>query len=141
MDDLITWLNSEMEERGWSNNELARRAGLSSGGVSLVLSGSRKPTHGFCVAVARALREPPEKVLRLAGLLPPLPSVEDKSYWELVELAKELTRVERLEIYDLMRWKYQTRRQDEGSLPPKDMGSNKPGNAEDARATVKGSDE
>jgi len=40
-ESLRYWLNHELDRRGWSYNELGRRAGLSSAGVSDVLSGKR----------------------------------------------------------------------------------------------------
>ena len=139
-DKLVAWINKELDDRGWSQRELARRAPVSHTTISKVLSGERDVTRDFCVAIAKGLHEPPEKVLRLAGLLPPLPSVEDKTYWELVELAKELTREERLEIYDLMRWKYQTRHQSGGSSPPKGKGSNRLGTETGVRGATKDSE-
>lgn len=71
MNDFTQWLTERIRENGWSNNELGRRAGLSSAAVSLVMTGRQKPGLDFCRGVAVALDEPPEKVLRLAGLLPP----------------------------------------------------------------------
>ena len=68
--DSSKWIKSELRERGWSNNELARRAGLSPAGVSQVMTERSNPGLEFCRGVAVAFDEPPEKVLRLAGLLP-----------------------------------------------------------------------
>jgi transcriptional regulator with XRE-family HTH domain len=73
MSRFTDWLNHELEHRGWSYNELGRRAGLSSGGVSVVMTERQNPGYEFCVKVAQALQELPENVLQLAGLLPPLP--------------------------------------------------------------------
>lgn len=73
MSELTTWINTEVEKHGWSYNELARRAGLSSSGVSTVMTEKQGPGLEFCVGIARAFGEPPEKVLRIARLLPPLP--------------------------------------------------------------------
>lgn len=72
--EFVDWLNAELEARGWSNSELARRAGVVPSTVSMVISGHSKPGVDFCLGVARALNEPPEKVFRLAGLLPSKPS-------------------------------------------------------------------
>lgn len=74
MSEFINWLNRELEEKGWGYNELARRAGLSSGGVSHVMTGRQNPGYEFCIKAARAVGEPPEKILRLAGHLPPRPT-------------------------------------------------------------------
>jgi hypothetical protein len=39
----IEWISAEIAARGWSNNEFARRAGISKSLVSLVLNGQRPP--------------------------------------------------------------------------------------------------
>jgi transcriptional regulator with XRE-family HTH domain len=72
MDDneMVVWLNEQLNERGWSMRELARRSGLSHAVISLVLSKHNAPGLDFCVGVARALDVPPENVLRMAGLIP-----------------------------------------------------------------------
>lgn len=75
-DDLVRWLAGELESRGWSIRELARRAGLSHTTVAQVLSEQRKPTWEFCRSIAEALSVPDETVLRLAGLLPTRPTKE-----------------------------------------------------------------
>ena len=50
--ELVPWLNIILEDLGWSQRELARRAGIAHSGVSHVLSYQRKPTWDFCAAVA-----------------------------------------------------------------------------------------
>jgi len=68
--DFVTWLSNELNTRSWSMSELARRAGITHGAISHVLSESRNPGPDFCKAIARAFGIPPEQVFRLAGLLP-----------------------------------------------------------------------
>jgi transcriptional regulator with XRE-family HTH domain len=77
MDAFIRWLEGELHQRNWSYNELARQAGLSSASVSQVMTGRQKPGLDFCRGVAEALNVPPERVFRLAGLLPPRPQRDD----------------------------------------------------------------
>lgn len=78
--DFNIWLIKEIETRGWSNSELARRAGVVPSTISMVLSGQNRPGFDFCVKVARALQMPPEMILRRAGLLPSIPnSVEEEA--------------------------------------------------------------
>lgn len=67
--ELIKWLDSQLEERGWSDNELAKRAGLNSSTISRVRSGTA-PAHEACDAIAQAFAVPAELVFKLAGLLP-----------------------------------------------------------------------
>ncbi len=67
--DFAEWLLSMIEGRGWSQNELGRRAGLSNATVSRVISGVRGPGPQFCQDVARALQVPEEIVFERAGLL------------------------------------------------------------------------
>lgn len=73
--EFLQWLENEMNDRGWGINDLARRAGLSSGGVSMVLSRQRGPGSAFCTGIARAFGIPPEEVFRRAGILPPEPEL------------------------------------------------------------------
>lgn len=75
--DLVTYLNAELAERGWSLRELARRAGLSHALISLVLSEQRDATWDFCAKVAGALGEPPAKFFRMAGLQRPINRKEE----------------------------------------------------------------
>lgn len=72
--DFITWLTTEIDERGWNNSELARRAGMVPSTISMVISGHNRPSMEFCVKIATALGESPDHVLRMAGHLDPAPS-------------------------------------------------------------------
>lgn len=87
--DLHIWLANELKERGWSNNELARRAGMSSANMSGVLAGKYRVTFDFCFAVAEALRLPPELVFRRAGLLRPTNQSQDVQ--AIVDIIKHLS--------------------------------------------------
>ena len=73
------WLLTEINERGWSQGELARRAGITQGAVSHILGGMRSPGPEFCKAVAKALGYPPEVVFRKAGILPPKPPQNEET--------------------------------------------------------------
>ncbi|MBN1658283.1 MAG: helix-turn-helix transcriptional regulator [Anaerolineae bacterium] len=78
--DFVTWLIEELEQRGWTNSELARRAGVSPSTVSVILSRQKNPGPDFCLAIAGALRQPPEQVFRLAGILPSLPPAVEEEH-------------------------------------------------------------
>ena len=72
-DKLSEWITEELNTRGWSIRELARRAELSHATINGVLSGTANPGLDFCKGVARALHVAPEDVIRKAGLLPYIP--------------------------------------------------------------------
>ena len=67
------WLTGELERRGWSRSEAARRGGVSASMFDKVINGHALAGPDFCNGVARAFRIAPETVFRLAGILPPLP--------------------------------------------------------------------
>lgn len=90
-DNLIFWLANELNERGWSQRELARRADIAPTTVSEVLAERRKPTFDFCAAIAGPLGKTPVDVFRLAGLLPSPPEVVNEpraGYDESTEVQK-----------------------------------------------------
>lgn len=78
MSKLSDFLYEELERRGWSKRELARRAGVSNTQVTDVMNERTNPGADFCIAIARALGESPEAIMRLAEILPPLPSAVAK---------------------------------------------------------------
>jgi transcriptional regulator with XRE-family HTH domain len=90
LSELAEWLADEVRARRWSYSELARQAGLSPAGISQVMSGRNNPGLQFCFGVARALDEPPEKVLRLAGFLP-LRAERDEALEEIVHHYARMT--------------------------------------------------
>lgn len=102
MSDFVPWLNDQLNERGWSYNELARRADVSGGSISHIMNQRKNPGYDVCVGIARALEIPPENVLRRAGLLPALPpEVEEER--EMVALARRLSGQARQVILTTMR--------------------------------------
>lgn len=109
-DELRSWLSKELDRRRWSHNELARQAKIPQSTVSSVLSGNRKATADFCIKIAQALGEPPEKVLRQARILPLTPASEDDTLQELIELARSLPPEDREELLKYARFRYQQRR-------------------------------
>ena len=65
------WLLQRLKEKGWTQSELARRAGLSRGTLSNIINGERGVGENTLIAVAHVLGYPPETVFRAAGILPP----------------------------------------------------------------------
>ena len=72
-ENLVEWLKDQLKQRAWRPADLARRANIDSGQLSRILNRERRAGPETCLGIARALEVPPERVFRLAGLLPPLP--------------------------------------------------------------------
>ena len=70
MEAFVSWINTELDRRGWSRSEAARRGGVSDSMFSKVISGYAHPGIDFCRGVSRAFSVPLEDVFRLAGILP-----------------------------------------------------------------------
>jgi len=108
-----TWLSGELDRRKWSQRELARQAGLSQSFVTKVLAGKTPPSVNFCHKVAQALGEPPEKLLRLAGILPTLgDSEDDPTLEEINEIARNLPRSQRKEVLRYLRFLFHNKKDD-----------------------------
>lgn len=106
MEPFGDWLQAQLNERGWSHSELARRAKklgseLSAGRVDQIVSGDVAGQKA-CQAIARALGLNEVEVYRRAGLLPAAGD-EDKGYFDsLVEGARELSVQRRIELSYLL---------------------------------------
>lgn len=106
--DFVDWLIAEMNARGWNNSELARRAGVVPSTISMVVSRQKRPGLDLCVGIASALHIPPEDVLRSAGLIPPMPGIdEDASFSRTLEVMKKLTPDERQAVLEYAIWRYE----------------------------------
>lgn len=94
-DNLIPWIIEELERRGWSMRELARRSGLSQTHVSNVLNGVRNITFDFCAAIARPLGRHPVELFELAGLLPTKNKLKEAKvvYGESLPAQEEIDRI------------------------------------------------
>jgi transcriptional regulator with XRE-family HTH domain len=66
---LIDWIDGELQARGWTTRELARRAGLSHTTISNVMTGKRLPGWDFLVAIAAPLGSTSVEVFIMAGKL------------------------------------------------------------------------
>lgn len=112
MNTFVEWLIGEVESRGWSFRYLGRRAGLSSGAISKVVTGAALPGWEFCRKVAAALGVPPETVFRLAGLLPPEPE-ETTVAREVNRLLSQLPLEEQRRFLNFLRAYVRNGRRDE----------------------------
>lgn len=68
----------ELRQRGWSQSELSRRAGLARGTLSNIMNGERGVGENSINSIAHALGYPPETVFRAAGLLPQIQPIDDQ---------------------------------------------------------------
>lgn len=103
---LFRWIVDEVERRSWSNNELAKRAGLSPSHLSMVMSGQRSVTFDFCAAIAKAFGERPEVLFRKAGLLPPSSGKMDElneEEAELIQIRRKLSRPRQIAMLETAR--------------------------------------
>ena len=73
--EFIEWLDEMIATRNWSDNQLAKEAGISHSVISKARSGVL-PKWDACEAISAALNVSPVLVFRKAGLLPPGPSDE-----------------------------------------------------------------
>jgi len=102
MNTLSDWLVTELDVRGWSQRELSRRSGVSPTQISDIISGKANPGADSSIAIARALSKPPEDILRLAGILPPLPPPVENDQ-EAITLFRQLDQGTRHVILATMR--------------------------------------
>lgn len=78
VESFVNWLTQELNDRDWSQNRLAKEAGLSSSAMSRVMNGDQ-PSFEICKSIARALKVMPETVLYMSGLLPKPPGYNPKA--------------------------------------------------------------
>lgn len=104
MDNFSEWLLYEMNTRGFSQSELARRANISQSMISHVINGRRNPGTDFCKAIAHALKMPPKTVLLAAGIFSEK-SETDPSSEELLYLFQISPPNIKEEILDFARFK------------------------------------
>lgn len=80
------------EGRPWSQNELARRAGVSSGALSMIINGKVQPKAQTLIQIANALNIDSEPLLKMAGLLE-LAGVIDESETKIDPILLDSVRV------------------------------------------------
>ncbi|NMC30718.1 MAG: helix-turn-helix transcriptional regulator [Pelolinea sp.] len=73
MVEFSEFIQRELSKRGWSQADFARRSGMTTGGVSMLLNQTRKPSPDTLKIIAQVFDIPIETIFRIAGLLPPVP--------------------------------------------------------------------
>lgn len=104
------WINAELNQRGWSVRELARRAGVSHGAINNVINELRKPGSELCSGIAKALKVPPEEVFRHAGILPKA-SEKTVNMQEMVYLFDQLEDDDQRNVIAMLRGYVKERRE------------------------------
>lgn len=104
------WLTKKMEERDWTQADLARKSGLTRQAIGYYLSPkSKRPDEEALKQIASALRIPIEQVYRAAGILPP-DSTVNETVEEIIYEVKDLTKEEQLEFLSYIRWRNNQRK-------------------------------
>lgn len=116
--NLADMLLSELEERGWTQAELAKRSGITPAQISRIISGQRGAETKTLVAIANALKMPPDTLLHAAELLPP--DVEENEITKEIKYrTSELPVEDQKEVLEYVKYrqrlaekraKYETRR-------------------------------
>jgi transcriptional regulator with XRE-family HTH domain len=71
MESFPTWLNNELEKRGWTQSEAARRGEVSQSMFAKVISGHANPGPDFLIGVSRAFGLTRREVFSRAGIIEP----------------------------------------------------------------------
>lgn len=98
----------ELNSRGWSQRELSRRAHVSHGYVSEILSDKRVPSYDFCASIAWVLGKTPEEMFRVAGLSPQPPEASPGEA-ELLDNYRRLDETGRYQIREFTRTMRETK--------------------------------
>ncbi len=91
-----SWLVKQREERGLSQNALAKKMNFSQAAISRLEADLVSPSPDLLKAVAKALAIPVEQVLRAAGLLAPISdrdALKENLDLELSDLTTEEKRI------------------------------------------------
>ena len=100
--DFTEWLQGELNQRDWTQADLADRAGIGRSSLSMVMSKKRQPGKDMCRAIAATLQLPEEVVFRHAGLLSPRAETNEKID-TLCHLAAQLDETDQDFIAEQMR--------------------------------------
>ena len=96
--EFISWLLGQLNQRGWSQRDLARAARqagykLASGQLSYILSGTRQAGPEACIAIAAGLGVSREEVFRARGWLleEPQQVIPPQATPDVIKLIRDLT--------------------------------------------------
>jgi transcriptional regulator with XRE-family HTH domain len=80
------WLDRELDSRGWSRSEAARRGGISASMVDKVINGHAQPGMTFYKGIAQAFEMPLEDVLIKAGEIEKRTEDTGPTFWEWLRI-------------------------------------------------------
>jgi transcriptional regulator with XRE-family HTH domain len=100
--EFTTWLNGELQARGWSQSELARRGSINSSSINRVLNGERKPGLEVCRGIAQAFGISIYEVMRRAGIEQRVP-IESEEVAQMLKDFYQLPKRDRDCIRDQIR--------------------------------------
>lgn len=92
-----TWLLHELNRRGWSQADLARKAYMTTSTVSNLLNGRRQVGLGTANSPAKAFRVPVPEILSVAGLIPKIPESTAEEE-QLLYLFRQMTEDQRRDL-------------------------------------------
>ncbi|MEL7658758.1 MAG: helix-turn-helix transcriptional regulator [Bacillota bacterium] len=98
------WLIDEMNNRKWSQADLAKKSGVARATISNLLNEVRNPGTDLIIAIANALDYPAEYVMRRAGILP-IKSEQSEQKEELLFLFDKLPEKEKEDLLKYTRIK------------------------------------
>ena len=87
---MAAWFKMQIEDRGWSLRETARRLDVSHTTIVNLVNGRSRPSVELCKRIARTFSVSHLEVMRLAGLLDPAPP-NTARLEEVKQLFTELT--------------------------------------------------
>jgi len=87
---LPEWTTSILHNTGWSQSQLATKAGLSRTAVNDVINRKARGGYKYAIAIAEAAERPIEEGLQAAGIID-LPVDQDEKLQELIYLASQMT--------------------------------------------------
>ena len=100
----VEWLQAELDDRNWSQADLAKKTNTATGTISRIMTTSRGPGIDFCKAVAAAFNLPQETVFRAAGLLDPKPDADPElAEWKHI-FSQAKTDIDRQRLLELARF-------------------------------------
>jgi len=102
METFASWLQNQMDERGYSQAELARLSKIKAASISRIMNGTRNVGPDVSKAIAQALQLDEDIVFRAAGLMKMKPN-SDETVSEITTIYHSLDDDNRQDLLDYAR--------------------------------------